>query len=249
MFSTQPGAGDQVSEGCVVVPLQDEEEQFQPSTLYNLLRLARKYIVDELQEEILDYLKFVFPSTLEAYRSPARIVTICQDFNPMLGVETAPEFEIQAILPAALYMPALLSIATKVDGFEETYGTIVKPTTSVLRSVLLFEEHMQELIDEQEDDDCWLDPLRCSGERRCTGLDTDVQSASRRWYRGVRDDVFRSKLRLNAFDTTCDDCLSRFRKFEKDRRADLWEPSHDFFGLIRRPDWMFSRTQQRRRAD
>ncbi|KAI0056063.1 hypothetical protein BV25DRAFT_1814700 [Artomyces pyxidatus] len=79
-------------EDCAVVLLQDTAEDLlllfkmfyfrrykkkdlPLETLRSLLRLSRKYTIDELFEEMTEYLTFIFPSSLEEYRSHHRRAT------------------------------------------------------------------------------------------------------------------------------------------------------------------------------
>ncbi|KAI0058441.1 hypothetical protein BV25DRAFT_1919324 [Artomyces pyxidatus] len=237
----QPGAGDQMFEGCAVVTLHDEAEdmclllkmlhfrrfgrklqEFRLETLHSLLRIARKYMVDELQEEIVDYLKLMFPSELAIYLSPTRIEAMCQDFNPMLGVEIAVEFDIQVLLPSALYMSACLPLRSQLDGFNNSDGTLVKPLPHVLRSILFFQENMQVWIDEEIEYGGWFEISTCD-HAGCRGIDHHTVSKIYRWYHGLRNDVLALDSDLiRPGRSACHRCVSRLEEDDKDYRFELW---------------------------
>ncbi|KAI0067097.1 hypothetical protein BV25DRAFT_1778203, partial [Artomyces pyxidatus] len=85
LFATS-GVGDDTFEGVPIVTLHDRakdmrlllqmihfriycqnKSKMRLETLRRVLRMARKYIVDKVYKEIVNYLKFIFPSTLHEH--------------------------------------------------------------------------------------------------------------------------------------------------------------------------------------
>ncbi|KAI0062466.1 hypothetical protein BV25DRAFT_1915998 [Artomyces pyxidatus] len=248
------GAGNEGFEGCTVVRLDDDagdvqqflfltyfnqfslEERFsridsvrsmlRMETMQSMLRLERKYKVEQLNTIILDHLKYMFPSTLAAYRAQKRSPDMFESFNPMLGVDIALEFDIPAILPMALYMSALLPLDTKLSGYKQADGKIYIPPMHVLRAIMIFQERMQEEIDARESLTGWFEPKCCRVDGDCDGLDRWIMVALRRWYRDFRRDIFRDDFDADSnelFHETCEECVLYCRESETKNREKLWE--------------------------
>ncbi|KAI0056064.1 hypothetical protein BV25DRAFT_1995854 [Artomyces pyxidatus] len=252
-FSTCTPVGDHSYEGCPIVTLYDEAEEmhlflrtlyfrrhhdkkyFGLRALRSLLKLSRKYMVDELYKEITDYLKLIFPSTLAVYLSERRLESIPQGFNPITGVEIGLEFDILIILPAALYMSALLPLDIKLDG-----SSTAKPSDRVLRSIFGFEENLRDIIENIEHDNDWHRTWTCpprtnlTGEHREThdyhasypGLSSWFLSKARQWHHSLYDDIFFEDYACFP-GVMCRRCISSFKRMERDTRESLWDALPD----------------------
>ncbi|KAI0060649.1 hypothetical protein BV25DRAFT_1806771 [Artomyces pyxidatus] len=246
MFSIIAPAEDQIFDGCVVVTLHDAVEdlllllktlyfrrfaqtksKFRLQTLRRLLEMARKYMVDDLLDEIKDYLRLIFPSTLTVYRSQYRLESLCQDLDPMVGVEIAMEFDFPIIRPAAPYMSSLIRLETRLDGFKSSDGSRSPQLVDVLRPVFVFERNLREHMEDDEHNDRWYEERTCENkalsdlrDEFCPGLPAWLLSYARRWRHNLSADIFLDG--YSELDEVCDKCISKLREMEGELSSSLW---------------------------
>ncbi|KAI0321607.1 hypothetical protein OF83DRAFT_1050985, partial [Amylostereum chailletii] len=167
MFSVGSPSGDETYDGCTVLRLQDDADDmyqtlkmlyfrtygqnkktFTLTTISGILRICTKYMIDGLRQEIVDYLTFVFPSTIETYRSTLRRTALPVNFNPVVGVEISHEFDLPIILPGALYQSALLGVDAILNGVPQHGGLRAQVSQRVQREILLFRHMLEESMDD-----------------------------------------------------------------------------------------------------
>lgn len=139
--------------------------------LASLLRLATKYIFPALREEIIAHLKVLYPSTLKAFRSEARIKILPSDFNGIIGVNLGRECNVNAILPVAYYlcyrMPSRVAIEwIQVKGTDER----VKLPYEASVTLAVFRDRMQTRIHAETMKACPPFRLRLCDNAQCADV-------------------------------------------------------------------------------
>ncbi|KAI0046528.1 hypothetical protein FA95DRAFT_1559987 [Auriscalpium vulgare] len=239
MFEHSSPGRDEHFEECAVVRLHDSADDMHHllKTLYfrsygqdksklglprltSLLRMARKYFIEELQAELIKHLTVLFPSTLEKYRSPERDEAVPGDFDPMLGVAISEEFDVPTILPVALYLSSRLGLPAILDGGP--------PHASVPRAILLFrEELMGRIADDGEDGDghSFFARFPCRKSSTCPGLKQTAMNLEWRRYRRLEIHIFKMRPATEACfgADTCKHCLATWTKGEMAYQDALWK--------------------------
>ncbi|KAI0046530.1 hypothetical protein FA95DRAFT_1520176 [Auriscalpium vulgare] len=244
MFANSAPSADEVVDGCAVLHLQDvtddlchllkmmyfrkygrDKRKLGLTALSGLLRLAMKYMLDDLRDELVEYLKFLFPSTLDEYRSHQRSESLPADLDPMLGVRLALELEIPVILPVTLYLSALLPPEKKLLILETDDSMSHRARTEVLLRVMHFERawadamHSNRLAGFFKEAPHDVDGLGCDGFR------TPQVIWLLKWFSSLRQDVFLTEYNESLWlcnDYDCDSLMDeRLEKLPKEIWKDL----------------------------
>ncbi|KAI0321611.1 hypothetical protein OF83DRAFT_1080870 [Amylostereum chailletii] len=199
-----------------------------------LLRLARKYMADSLQEETLEHLTILFPSTLESYRSSQRHLPLPPVFNPLEGVKIALDLHAPIILPAALYSSALLD--------PDSCDFYKKADVRVMRAIMVFHDrHTRNIFDMVTKMSYFRSPKSCYGKGSdgCKGVSQTIGYTIIDRYRALDFDIFKDRFvdqRSDAFwedNKLCKECAGKLEPTKLANR--LWEEDLPTYCVDR--DW------------
>ncbi|KAI0060650.1 hypothetical protein BV25DRAFT_916937 [Artomyces pyxidatus] len=162
-------------------------------TQAGVLWLALKYDIRVIRDEILDHLKVLFPSNIDQYRSDQRIRLLPDDLNPLTGVDIALNFNIPAILPAALYMSSRWDLRYIQQDAGVSGGVIVHQSTR--DAIVRFKDRLRTAIGRWLIDDGWSGTaLLCQWQAEtsipCPGLHSTIAQRGEEAYRELTIDIF-----------------------------------------------------------
>ncbi|TFY66287.1 hypothetical protein EVG20_g4798 [Dentipellis fragilis] len=113
---------------------RDKEMTFRERLCY--LRVASKYMVTAIREEVITYLRSLYPSTLEEYHA-APTFSEHSSCNVLLAVNTGITCHILDILPTAFYICCLLlPRSVLLEGEKDADGNTIHLETSSLLKCL-----------------------------------------------------------------------------------------------------------------
>ncbi|KAI0321610.1 hypothetical protein OF83DRAFT_253568 [Amylostereum chailletii] len=232
MLSVGDPSGDHVKDGAAVVKLGDTADEMALflKTLYfreegpmrarmvvdqlgSLLRLARKYLADRLEKEIMEHLTLLFPSTLNNYRSSRRASLIPSPFLPHDAVGIALDLNIPILLPMALYLSARMGSESE----DREYPILKDAPSNVIRAIMVFRERYSRGIYERSLASKWLSmrDVCCSRHEDCAGFTKKVFYQTLERYRALEVDIFKKegsrRLFLSGTGMVCEDCVQKFQ--------------------------------------
>jgi hypothetical protein len=196
------------------------KRMFSLAELSGILRVASKYLINDVRAEIVGYLQTLFPTNITDYRSIEPMATI----DPLVAVDISREFDIPAILPAALYMSSRLSVS----------NIVLAPSRRISGSTrddaLLFLDALQKHLRRDVFLSAWFplindcaqyadDPLFCPG---FSGEQT-LRLAAR--YLEPSTDIFAiDPCDLDIPEAACEGCVAQRGKIDRDAYQPLlWE--------------------------
>ncbi|TFY80049.1 hypothetical protein EWM64_g3959 [Hericium alpestre] len=204
--------------------------QFKLEAAGRLLRIASKYMLDELRKELIDYILVLFPKTLRFQRGRKIFPS---DFSGLLGVEISLSCDVPIILPAACHVAASQGggVLKILDSHGMPHG---EASMNARRMVLEFREKMMETLDELCEEFIWsMEDFHCHGPpdtpETCKGLSSAAMHQVELYYRSLSDSVFNFSFRLAVdyteqpeFDDLCGDCCSKLDYINDMIQRKLW---------------------------
>ncbi|KAA1468961.1 hypothetical protein DENSPDRAFT_834469 [Dentipellis sp. KUC8613] len=257
-----PGAGtEEMIEGCPVVRLPDDVTDIcrllkaiydplifardKAMTLKErlcYLRVASKYMIATIREEVIAYLRVLYPSSLEQYRGPSTSADYSR-CSMLLALNAGITYHILDILPSAFYTCCLhLPRSVLIEGETDADGDLVDLENSSLLKCLTGMADLLELrhtfIDIKL---CDLANANVCGKSSChLALLELVNSVHENHYNDISifegDGIFDGKLmgHTSAY-VLCTLCAEDCRTIEEEGVQNIWNKLPKCFGLGK--DW------------
>ncbi|TFY79920.1 hypothetical protein EWM64_g4091 [Hericium alpestre] len=204
--------------------------------LASLLRMATKYMVDNLRKEVIARLEILFPDTLEKYNSQDRKAVTPPDFDPIIAVELSLACDVPAILPTALYLSILRENAHSLSiGLSKAVQMGIFPPLQAHYRCLSFKDEFrtftESAITSAYNEPPWAcrykdDRFACS-TNKCYGIPVHSKRALELRLSGLHHDMFLDStflsLEKEGYAHLCPSCLEKIKAYQSAIRSKVWE--------------------------
>ncbi|KAI0046532.1 hypothetical protein FA95DRAFT_1606818 [Auriscalpium vulgare] len=239
VMNTGPNTSTEVLEGCPVYRLLEDASDIhdflvllysrwscqdigtlRPLLIGRFLRLADAYKTHDVRAKLVEHLNYFFPKSLGGLRRLRRQGTLP---NPMMGVELSYAYAIPSVLPAALYMTALLPESMYVGYFKRVRTPLA---FEALEAIASFKRRFIEIgtSSAYASNGTALATQPCvSGNAACPGLTARTLRSAMRLYA-----LFKVAVIVNmgyiceAGRVLCENCVQEWDRRAEEMQDGLW---------------------------
>ncbi|TFY73272.1 hypothetical protein EWM64_g10740 [Hericium alpestre] len=260
IFGVADPASSDIFDGCPVIALPDTREDIynmlkaihfrqvesKPSfsLIVSLLRVATKYMINDLRTEIIGILCAIFPTTLEAYEASSK--TYCpEDVAPIVVVHLGMAYNVPTIIPAACYLVALMdpneSILDEGDISSVIWSMRMRSRDQLMEVIEVSVRRSYQLTafpTAANPTTCQPPPfawrsLDCS-RQDCNGISDNRKYRLERTCRRLSCDILKRRKPMVSMGHACDACEACLADYWAEIRRRIWEFLPELCGYT---DW------------